>query len=79
MGQRQGAGQVDPEKCVHCLPLSLTQVHCPLEDSPRIILTNDSPGVGSARPDHCERVLKVGGGIPQVFWHMVSQEEGCEW
>lgn len=53
MGQRQGAGQVDPEKCVHCLPLSPIQVHWPTEDSTRIVLTYDSPGVVSACPDAC--------------------------
>lgn len=60
MGQRQGAGQVDPEKCVHCLPLSgsLTQVHCPTEDSARNVQTHDSPGVGPACPDYCEKIVE---------------------
>lgn len=58
MGQRQRTGQVDPERCVHCLSLSLTQVHCPTEDSARIVLTHDSPGVGAACPDHCKRVVE---------------------
>lgn len=58
MGQRQGAGQVDPEKCVHCLPLSLTQVHCPTEDSARNVLTHDSPGVGPAGADYCEKIVE---------------------
>lgn len=79
MGQRWGAGQIDPEKCIHCLPISLTQAHCPTDDSARNVQTHDSPGVGAACPDYWEKIVEGRVGVPRVSWHTVLQEDGCGW
>lgn len=60
-------------------PLPSPLPDCPTEDSARIELIHDSPGVGAACHDHCDRVVEGKWGVPHVSWHMVSQEEGCGW